>query len=156
MEYDIKRGNIFYVSRTPVVGHEQFAGRPAIIVSSDAINEHAQIVEVVYLTTQQKSKTATHVPIRSSKYPSIALCEQVTTVSVDRLGDRLGSCTEDEMRAVNMALMESVGLAHVLRGGGIAYVQSAPQENAVAVANAERDVYKAMYEQLLSKVVQTA
>lgn len=117
MEHEIKRGNIIYVSRTPVIGHEQFAGRPAIIVSSDEINEQAQIVEVVYLTTQQKPKTATHVPIRSSKYPSIALCEQVTTVSVDRLGDRLGSCTEDEMRAVNMALLESVGLAHVLRGG---------------------------------------
>ena len=164
MGYGIKRGNIFYVSRTPVIGHEQFSGRPAIIVSNNVLNKHTETVEVVYLTTQPKRDFPTHVPIRSAKYPSIALCEQVTTVSTERLGDLLGSCTADEMQAVDLALMESIGLGRPNDESAYEHTDDCcPRNNTgaeakreLAIANAERDIYKAMYEQLLSKVVRSA
>lgn len=44
MGYGIKRGDIFYISRTPVIGHEQFSGRPAIVVSCNANNKHCATV----------------------------------------------------------------------------------------------------------------
>lgn len=110
MGYGIKRGDIFYISRTPVIGHEQFSGRPAIVVSCNADNKHCETVEIVYLTTQPKADLPTHVMIRSAKFQSTALCEQVTTVSTSRLGDYYGSCTREEMEEVNAAIMVSLGL----------------------------------------------
>ena len=54
MEIEIKRGDILYIDKHPVVGSEQQAGRPAIIVSNEKNNRHSSTVEVVYLTTQPK------------------------------------------------------------------------------------------------------
>lgn len=82
---EIKRGDIWYVSKDNYTGCEQAAGRPAIIVSNEKNNACAETVEVVYLTTQPKKDLPTHVLIRSSERESTALCEQITTVSVDRL-----------------------------------------------------------------------
>lgn len=161
MGYGIKRGDIFYISRAPVIGHEQFSGRPAIIVSCDANNRHSETVEVVFLTTQPKSDLPTHVAIRSAKFDSTALCEQVTTVSTMRIGDYYGSCTREEMLAVDAAIMVSLGIetgetkqekkeltaeAHHLKADNAA----------TARLEAERDAYRTMYEQLLSKVFRTA
>lgn len=54
---EIKRGDIWYVSKDNYTGCEQAAGRPAIIVSNEKNNACAEVVEVVYLTTQPKFGT---------------------------------------------------------------------------------------------------
>lgn len=107
---EIRRGDIFYISRYPTTGSEQEAGRPGIIVSNEANNLHSTTVEVVYLTTQEKPDLPTHVSIDSAPRPSRALCEQVTTVSVERLGDYIGKLTSLEMARVDTALLISLDL----------------------------------------------
>lgn len=83
-----KRGEIFYIERAgDSYGSEQQAGRPAMIVSNDINNEFSITLEVVYLTTQPKKVLPTHIDIGGTKKNSIALCEQVHTVSVHRVGD---------------------------------------------------------------------
>jgi mRNA interferase MazF len=165
MGYGIKRGDIFYISRTPVIGHEQFSGRPAIVVSCNANNKHCETVEIVYLTTQPKADLPTHVMIRSAKFQSTALCEQVTTVSTSRLGDYCGSCTREEMEEVNAAIMVSLGLCFGLAEQEEPCEEEAPEPSMACVKNesgtiarleAERDTYRTMYESLLSKVIRTA
>ena len=106
----VLRGNIYYIVEEKYVGSEQNAGRPAIVVSNNVCNIHSTVVEVVFLTTQPKTNLPTHVPIRSTSKPSIALCEQITSVSVTRLGRRAGTCTEQEIRALNDALRISLAL----------------------------------------------
>lgn len=107
----IARGDIFYIHKyAPVCGSEQEAGRPGIIVSNDLCNQCSDTVEIVYLTSKQKKELPTHVDINSARYPSIALCEQITTVSVSRIGDRCGKATEEEMCEVNEALRISIAL----------------------------------------------
>lgn len=51
-----KRGDIFYISNSKCYATDpsNTEGRPAIVVSSDKLNEHADVVEVVYLTTKEK------------------------------------------------------------------------------------------------------
>ena len=44
---EIKRGDIWYVSKDNYTGCEQAAGRPAIIVSNEKNNACAETVEVV-------------------------------------------------------------------------------------------------------------
>lgn len=108
-----KRGDIYFVSGAYGTGSEQRGERPAIIVSNDTGNTYAPVVEVVYLTTKRKTVIPTHVYINSAERPSIALCEQVTTVCKSRLERYIGSVTVAEMRRIDRALSVSLGI----RGG---------------------------------------
>lgn len=107
----IKRGEIYYIqSYGNEIGSEQKAGRPGIIVSNDKGNQSSNTVEVVYLTTQPKHDLPTHVVIRATGKESIALCEQVHTVAVERIGDYCGECSKNEMQSVDIALLVSLSL----------------------------------------------
>lgn len=109
---DILRGDIFYIQKfdryqdNEVIRNE---GRPAVIVSNNVSNEYSGLVEVVYLTSQEKKPIPSHVPVLC-KVPSTALCEQIDTVSKDRLGNYVRKCTDEEMDAIDQALMYSLGI----------------------------------------------
>lgn len=107
---NIRRGDILYVESGYSTGSEQRPGRPAIVVSNDKNNEYSSTVEVVYLTTQPKRDLPTHVPIHSLNRESIAICEQITTVSKERIGTYRGSVTAAEMEAIESALRVSLGI----------------------------------------------
>lgn len=107
----MKRGDIFYIARRgAVTGSEQYADRPAIIVSNNECNKHSSVIEVVYITTQPKADLPTHVTIRSTGRTSIALCEQVSSISTDRVNNYIGQVTDQEMKNIDIALMISLGL----------------------------------------------
>lgn len=144
------RGDIFYIMKVdPITGSEQDQGRPAVIVSNDIGNEHANIVEVVYLTTKDKKPLPTHVEVKSNVL-STALCEQITTVSKDRLGQFIRQFTYEEMKALDKAMMISLGIEPP--DETVTIVQHDDEtESATAI---ERDLYKRLYEQLLEKVIQ--
>ena len=111
------RGDIFYVNYTQpgveeTIGSEQRPGRPAIIVSSDLGNEHSSTVTVVYLTTKEKRPMAVHVPV-ICKVPATALCEQIATISKDRLGEYVRSCTDEEMQRVDQGIRYALALNQI-------------------------------------------
>lgn len=108
----MKRGEVYYIFKGPIdsVDNEMQSGRPGIIVSNDRCNHSSCVVEVVYLTTQPKTELPTHANIASSPRESIALCEQVQSVAVSRIGDYICTLTDAEMEAVNNALLVSLGL----------------------------------------------
>lgn len=113
---DIRRGEIFYIARGggATNGSEQFADRPAVVVSNDENNKHSGVIEVVYMTTQPKTDLPTHVTIRSTGRLSTVLCEQVSSVSTDRVNNYIGQVSEQEMKNIDIALMISLQLS----GGG--------------------------------------
>lgn len=106
----IKRGDIYYIQKSVSCGSEQIAGRPGIIVSNNKCNEVSGVVEVVFLTTQEKRPLPTHVTITSAPRTSIALCEQINSVDIERIGNYCGHLTEKEMSEVDHALTVSLGL----------------------------------------------
>jgi len=108
-----KYGEVYYVTPSRrAIGSEQRAGRPAIIVSNNAGNEHSDIVEVVYLTTKEKASLPTHVDIPSTGRiaQSVALCEQINTVAQVRLTDLVGVLDETIMARIQCALMVSLNM----------------------------------------------
>lgn len=108
---EIRRGEIFYIARGGAsCGSEQYADRPAVVVSNDENNKHSGIIEVAYLTTQPKTELPTHVTIRSTGRVSTVLCEQVTSVSVERVNNYIGQVSEQEMKNIDIALMISLQL----------------------------------------------
>ena len=110
-EEEIFRGEIYYVYPSGGgVGSEQSAGRPAIVVSNDKANQYSPVIEMVYLTTQPKNSLPTHVDILSAPSPSMALCEQIHSVSKSRLGGFIAKCTDREMAMIDGALCVSLGI----------------------------------------------
>lgn len=164
MSLEIRRGDIFYIQKGwATTGSEQQAGRPGIIVSNNGNNRHSDTVEIVYCTTRIKAELPTHATVLSTPYESTVLCEQVTTVSTDRLGDYIGRCTEYEMQEIDRCVMISLGLKPPMESE-----QSQPLEDAVPPGTAEesgdevlalrveRDTYRKMYELTVSKLAEAA
>lgn len=107
---EVYRGDIFYIEdnyRTE--GSEQRPGRPALVVSNNTGNYHSDIVSIVWLTTAEKKPLQTHCNILS-RVPSIAICEQVVTISQNRLGEYVRTATEAEMHEIDRCLMIALGL----------------------------------------------
>ena len=104
--FEVYRGDVFYIRNVK----DYFTGdnkpeRPAIVVSNDTGNHFSQLIEVVFLTSKTDMKMLpTHVEI-ICKVPSIAKCEQIETVSKDRLVAFIRSCNASEMAAIDEALM---------------------------------------------------
>lgn len=108
---EIRRGEIFYIARGGATnGSEQYADRPAVVVSNDENNRYSGVIEVVYLTTAPKTDLPTHVIINSTGRKSTVLCEQVTSVSVDRVNNYIGQVSEQEMKNIEIALMISLAI----------------------------------------------
>lgn len=153
---EIYRGDIFYVYRNAydVTGSEQDAGRPGVIVSNNIGNEKSEIVQVVYLTSQEKTPMPTHTEV-VCKLPSVAICEQVCTVSKKRLGDYIKTCTDDEMRRTDECLRISLALDEPVKEVQIADQTSVDQESYKDLLEARigRDLYKKLYEDTLERLV---
>ena len=157
---EIHRGDVFYIEkRNDTVGHEQWSGRPAIIVSCDEINRGNSTVEIVYMTSQPKTENPLHVPIFAMGRQSTALCEQIWSISVERLQSK-GENIGDQMAAIDRALMVSLGLD----GKSVAEPAERPMDmetvketlkNARGNWNwrAKYEVLRELYDNLLEQVV---
>ena len=146
----MRRGDIHYIMEGRYTGSEQIAGRPAVIVSNDKCNLHSPVVEIVFLTTKPKTDLPTHVSIRSTVKPSIALCEQITSVSTERLGDYAGTCTPQEMQAINNALLISLALN----------LETPPAEDSKLIEDLKKQIHalhqeKEMYKNTYDKVIES-
>lgn len=146
MNNAVKRGDIFYIAHSKCYATDpsNAAGRPAVIVSSDKLNEHADVVEVVYLTTKEKRLMPTHAEVLC-RVPSIALCETIYTVNKDKLGDYVRTCTDKEMDAINTGILCSLGISAPT-------VEVEREEAADTPVAVERNLYKTLYENLLDKM----
>lgn len=150
----MKRGEIYYISRRGEyhVGAEIAKARPAVIVSSNALNCTSEVVEVVYLTTSPKKDLPTHVSIHSTGVPSTALCEQIDHVSIRLAGDYCGTCTEEEMASIDQALLRSLGIAEPKPDNREATKVSEGEKwliEQLGAVTAERDRYAKMIDMLL-------
>ena len=113
---DMFKGDIFYIRNRNARGYEIKKGRPGIIVSNDLNNSHSGAVEVVLLTTADKKEMPTHVEIWSAPKPSIALCEQVTTVTKEYVGDYIGAVTQQELNNIERALLIGFDIQSNVKG----------------------------------------
>ena len=144
----MKRGEIYYIYHRNTIGSEIAKARPGVIVSNDILNATSDVVEVVYLTTQPKKEMPCHAQINATGIASTVLCEQIDRVSVQLVGDYCGTCTEEEMRAIDEALLRSLGLTVEPVSVDVSDLQIV-----TAKMMAERDVYKEMTDKFLRGVI---
>lgn len=155
---EVKRGDIFYITYSKNFNDSysyDTTGRPGVIVSDDHLNRGSEYVEVVYLTTKIKRDMPTHVDV-FCKTPSTALCETIHTVEKDRIGTYVRTVSDEEMEGIERGLRRSLGM-----NVPVVSVNEAEPNNDMELASmqkeiqltAERDMFKKLYEDLLSKVV---
>lgn len=101
-------GDIWLVDFGNPVGHEQGFQRPAIVVSRDDFNAGpTELVVVVPATTKQRN-TPLHVvvtpPEGGFRQVSYIKCEDVRSISQDRLISRWGQVTPATLLAVSLRL----------------------------------------------------
>lgn len=110
MTTDFLRGELWWVDWSPGRGSEQLGKRPALIVQSDVANSNPRYPNVIVAAVSTKGrKVPFHVPLAPTPgsglaAPSWVKCEQLLTISKDRLGSRLGQVAPAELAAVDAAL----------------------------------------------------
>jgi mRNA interferase MazF len=109
----MRRGDIVLVDLGEPRGSEAGHRRPAVIVSNDASNATVErlgrgTVTVVPVTANVRRILSFHVALEAGagglRRDSKAQAEQVRTVSVDRIGARLGQLPEATVRRIDDAL----------------------------------------------------
>lgn len=96
----------------PTRGNEQAGRRPIIVLSNDVFNERSGTVIGVAVTSQEpRAGFPLTLEISSAKLPkrSWAKVSQIRTLSVERLGPRLGRISPEELAAITEGLNEIVG-----------------------------------------------
>lgn len=113
---DPRRGEIWIVDWSPGRGSEQLGRRPALVLQTDAANINVRYPNTIVLTISTKGFPVTsHVAIEPSsvnrlRERSYVKCEQVMTISKERLEQRVGKLSEEDMRKVEGALRRVLAL----------------------------------------------
>lgn len=108
----ILRGDIFWADLNPIRGNEQAGFRPILIISQDVFNQRSGTIIGLAITSQAPSAqfpltfeiTTADLPKRS--WVKIS---QIRTLSVERIGRRLGTMAPEELDQVIDGLNELVG-----------------------------------------------
>ena len=113
---DIRRGELYWLDWSPGRGSEQAGRRPALIVGSDAANANDRypLTIVVAVSTTQRN-ILTHVVLEPDddnglRARSSAKCEQLLTVSKDRLLEKIGRVSDTDLERVSVALKRALTL----------------------------------------------
>ncbi len=98
------RGEVWLVDLNPTKGHEQAGKRPGLVISDDIFNAGpAGLVVILPLTTKNKN-----IPLHERIAPpegglrevSYVKCEDIRSVSQQRLSGRMGKVRQERLKAI--------------------------------------------------------
>jgi mRNA interferase MazF len=108
----ILRGEIRWADLNPARGHEQAGMRPVLILSHDVFNERSGTVIAVALTSQPQRAgfpLSLELDLRGLPKKSWVKISQIRTLSVERVGRRLGRVQAEVIDQVVEGLSEIIG-----------------------------------------------
>ncbi len=112
----MRRGEVYDARLDPSEGSEQAGTRPVVIVSRDAINTNLGIVIVIPCTPYRPTtrmhpgRILLHAPDGGLAVDSVALCEQVRTITKTRLLSRLGALSPQSLAQIERGLVITLDL----------------------------------------------
>ena len=101
-----RRGEIWLVDWSPSRGSEQAGSRPALVLQTDAANSNPRYPNTIVCALSTKGRDIPfHIPLEPHprtglSSPSYCKCEQILTISKERLVRRLGTVEEEVMKRI--------------------------------------------------------
>ena len=108
----ILRGDIVWADLDPTLGREQAGRRPVLVISHDVFNERSGTVIAIALSSQPPRAgfpLTLELHTRGLPKKSWAKISQIRTLSVERIGRRLGHASAEELSQIIDGLIEIVG-----------------------------------------------
>ena len=108
----ILRGEIRWADLNPVRGREQAGLRPVLVLSHDVFNERSGTVIAMALTGQLQRAgfpLTLELGLRGLPQKSWLKISQVRTLSVARIGKRIGKASPEEIERAVAGLNEIIG-----------------------------------------------
>jgi mRNA interferase MazF len=105
-----RRGDVCWVALDPVMGTEIQKTRPAIVVSNDAMNQHAKRVVVVPVTSNVDHCYPGEALVTIKGKPARALGDQLRSIDKVRLHGKLDRLVMSELQEVEAALRITLAL----------------------------------------------
>jgi mRNA interferase MazF len=108
----VLRGEVYWADLNPVRGREQAGLRPVLVISHEALSRHSGTVIALAITSQPQRAgfPLTHA-VEGLRLPKTSWVKitQIRTLSVERLGRRIGVLSADEVDRIVEGLFELVG-----------------------------------------------
>lgn len=108
------RGQIWLVDLNPTRGHEQAGKRPCLIISVDLFNQGASGLALVLPITSKDKGIPFHVEVNPEEggltQQSFIKCEDIRSISIERLSDLWGVVSTNTMLMVEDRLRILLGL----------------------------------------------
>jgi mRNA interferase MazF len=108
----ILRGDIIWADRNPIRGNEQASHRPVLIISEDIFNERSGTVIALAITSQPQKAgfpLTYHLGKKNLPKDSWIKISQIRTLSIDRLGNKIGHVSHPDMEQIIEGLNEIIG-----------------------------------------------
>lgn len=108
----ILRGDIRWADLNPTRGNEQAGLRPIVVISQDVFNERSGTVIAMAITSQpQRAGFPLTLELGSKELPkrSWVKVSQIRTLSVERIGKRIGKTSPEELARLVEGLNEIIG-----------------------------------------------
>jgi len=108
----VLRGEIRWADLNPAKGKEQAGQRPVVILSQDIFNERSGTVIAMAITSRsQRAGFPLSLELDSDDLPkqSWVKISQIRTLSVERIGRKLGAVSQEELTQIIEGLNEIIG-----------------------------------------------
>src|SRR5712692_7043122 len=108
----ILRGDVLWADLSPMRGSEQGGQRPVVVISEDVFNARSGTVIAMAITSQpQRAGFPLTLELTSVKLPkrSWVKISQIRTLSVQRIGKKIGKTSPEELDRLIEGLNEIVG-----------------------------------------------
>lgn len=109
----ILRGEVRWAELNPVRGNEQSGHRPVLILSHDIFNKRSGTVIAMALTSQQQKAQFPLTYLLESIHPqkkSWVKISQIRTLSVDRIGKKLGIIEPEQLAEIVDGVNQIIGI----------------------------------------------
>ena len=100
----VNKWEIYFCNLDPTEGSEQKGRRPVLVLSTDSVNHNLTVSTVLPLSSVKENDkiypTEVLLPISVSGLPklSVAMVQQIRTISHSRLQNKVGIITDEETR----------------------------------------------------------